>query len=308
MNPKAAEVLRGLEEAGFQGRIVPAQRIADVGVEIQSLKEKCLLDQEFYDIYISKYKYGLQDALPTAKSLIVVAVPTSALSLTFCYEGKKHRCLVPPTYANAVDIDKKVRSILERVLAEGNVLKALLPYKTLATRTGLARYGKNNIAYSEEFGSYHRLTGFFTEVDLETDHWQEMEVMTRCTDCNLCQRACPTGAIPKDRFLLMADRCLTFHNELPSERAFSSSIKPSFHHALLGCMRCQDACPMNRGNLGSVVEGDVYTEPETDYLLKGDYQNEDAEEIMEKLDRSGLDLTIFPRNLVALLAANRDRE
>jgi epoxyqueuosine reductase len=107
---------------------------------------------------------------------------------------------------------------------------------------------------------------------------------------------------------LRADRCLTFFNELPNDRAFPSSIRPSFHNALVGCMRCQDACPMDKGNAGSVVEGEAYSESETNYLLQGDYENEDAEEIMEKLDRSGLELTTFPRNLAVLLKSDLDRD
>ena len=249
MNPKAAEILRELESAGFRGRIIPAKRIADIGTDILSLKGKGLLDPEFYDVHMSKYRYDLEDIFPAARSLIVVAVPSNPVSLTFCHKGKEHRFLVPPTYVNAMDIDKKVRSILEKVLAEGGVLKAPSPLKTIAARTGLARYGKNNIAYSEGFGSYHRLTGFFTETDLETDHWQEIEVMEHCTDCELCLHACPTGAISGDRFLLRAERCLTFHNEMPNERAFPSSIKPTSHNSLVGCMRCQDACPINRENV-----------------------------------------------------------
>jgi hypothetical protein len=58
---------------------------------------------------------------------------------------------------------------------------------------------------------------------------------------------------------------------------------------------------MNEVNKGTVVEGEVYSEEETEYLLKGEFQNEAAEEIMEKLERSGLDLSIFPRNLVVLI-------
>ena len=63
---------------------------------------------------------------------------------------------------------------------------------------------------------------------------------------------------------------------------------------------------MNEVNKGSMVEGDVYTEEETEYLLKGEYQNDDAEEIMEKLERSGLDLSVFPRNLMVLLEQRHD--
>jgi epoxyqueuosine reductase len=301
MNPRAANVLRELNEAGLQGRIVPAQRVIDIGFDILSLNNEGLLDKKFFEMYLSKFKYGLPDSLPTARSLIIVAVPTTGLTLTFCHQGKEHRCVVPPTYANAGDIDKKVKSVLEKALVGGKVIKAILPFKTLAARTGLARYGKNNITYVEGHGSFHRLTGFFTDIDLETDHWQQREMLPQCQDCEKCLRACPTGAITRDRILVRADRCLTFHNELPGDRPFSSSIKRSVHHAIVGCMRCQEACPMNQANIGSMVEGDVYTEDETEYLLKGEYQNDDAEEIMEKLDRSGLDLSIFPRNLIVLL-------
>ncbi len=299
--------MRCLNQAGMQARIVPAKRAIDIGRDILSLKDEGQLDQELYDIYLSKYNYGLPDSLPTAKSLLVVAVPTSGLTITFNHHGKEHRCRVPPTYANAKEIDRKVKSILEAALPECRFVKAILPFKTLATRTGLARYGKNNITYAEDLGSFYRLTGFFSDGDMETDDWQPREVMAQCADCDLCLKACPTGAIGKDRFLIRADRCLTFLNELPSERAFPSRIKASVHNAIVGCMKCQDVCPMNRELLGSYVDGDVYSEEETDYLLKGDYQNDDAEEIMEKLDCSGLDLEIFPRNLAVLLKGKADR-
>jgi epoxyqueuosine reductase len=301
MNPRAAEVLRGLSEAGLQGRIVPAQRIIDIGYDILSLKNEGLLDKEFYDMYMSKYKYGLPESMPGAKSLIIIAVPTTGIRLTFMHKGRAYTCIVPPTYAHNVDIDKKVKTILEKALDGGRVVKGIFPFKTLAARTGLARYGKNNITYAEGCGSFHRLTSFYTEVDLETDHWQKKEVLSMCGDCELCLRACPTGAIKRDRFLLRADKCLTFHNEMPSERAFGAAIKLSAHNAIVGCMRCQEACPMNEANKGTMVDGEVYTEEETDYLLKGEFQNEGAEEIMEKLERSGLDLSIFPRNLIVLI-------
>ena len=307
MNPKAADVLHRLDKAGLQGRIVPIKRVKDVGSDILSLKDGDLLDQELYDMYLAKYRYAPPDSLPSALSLIIVAVPTTGTKVTFCHAGKEYRCTVPPTYADANIIDKKVRTLLEEALLECRVVKAIVPYKTLATRTGLAKYGRNNIAYAGNFGSFHRLTAFFTEADLETDQWQEREVMPECDDCDLCLKACPTGAIRKDRFLLEADRCLTFHNEMPGERAFPPRIKRSAHHAIVGCMRCQEACPMNRGHLGSFSEGGVFSEEETDYLLKGDYQNDDAEEIMEKLEVFGLDLSIFPRNLIALLGEHIDR-
>jgi epoxyqueuosine reductase len=307
MNPRAAEAMRCLNEAGMQARIVPAKRAKDVGCDVQSLKDDGLLNQELYDLYLSKYCYDAPDSLPTAKSLLIIAVPTTGTILTFHRHGKEHRFRVPPTYANAMGIDRQVRSILQEALPECKMVKAILPLKTLAARTGLAKYGRNNITYIEGLGSFYRLTGFFIDQDMETDDWQTREMMAECAECDLCLRACPTGAINKDRFLIKADRCLTFHNEMPSERAFPAKMRPNIHHAMVGCMRCQEACPKNSGHLDSFVEGDVFSEEETEYLLRGDYQNEDAEEVMEKLDCSGVDLEIFPRNLAILLDRKEDK-
>lgn len=299
--------MRRLNEAGMRARIVPVKRVVDIGADIQALKDEGLLNQEFFDLYMSKFSYETEVMPPTVKSLFIVAVPTSGITITFTHRGEELRCRVPPTYANVKDIDRKVRSILEAALPEGKVSKAILPYKTLASRSGLAKYGKNNITYVEDLGSFYRLTVFFTDMDMETDDWQSREVMAECSECDRCLRACPTGAIGKDRFLIRAERCLTFLNEMPSEKGFPARIGSSAHNAIVGCMRCQEVCPMDRDHLDSFVDGDVYTEEETDYLLQGDYQNEDAEEIMEKLDCSGLDLSLFPRNLKVLLESHNDK-
>jgi hypothetical protein len=50
-----------------------------------------------------------------------------------------------------------------------------------------------------------------------------------------------------------------------------------------------------------VVEGERFSEEDTRYLLDGKFDGTQGKEMLAKLERCGLDLTVFPRNLQALL-------
>jgi epoxyqueuosine reductase len=113
-------------------------------------------------------------------------------------------------------------------------------------------------------------------------------------------KACPTGAITADRFLLNGARCLTFHNERKGE--FLPWISPSWHNCLVGCLYCQKACPVNKDVFKSVKEGPVFSEKETAFILQGQAQNENsqsARQKLESLDMAGY-LPVLGRNLRAL--------
>jgi hypothetical protein len=66
-------------------------------------------------------------------------------------------------------------------------------------------------------------------------------------------------------------------------------------------MRCQRVCPYDRGVQGWAEVRGEFSEEETDYLLEGKFEGEPAAAMDEKLKRSGLELTLFPRNLEVLL-------
>jgi epoxyqueuosine reductase len=144
-----------------------------------------------------------------------------------------------------------------------------LPLKLLAVRSGLAEYGRSNIAFVEGMGSFLRLTAVFTDMPSIVDQWQMPRTMKSCQSCQLCQQACPTGAISTERFLLHAEKCLTYHNEKEAAIPFPDWIKPDWHNCLIGCIRCQTACPQNTSLLGKVGEAAEFTEQETKLLLQG---------------------------------------
>jgi len=299
----AKKMLKVLADGGYPARIVPVSRLEDIKRNVEGLREQGLLDPLLHETYLKGYSYQPPKEMPDARYIIILSVPTPQIEVRFHWKGREVKTIVPPTYANALSIVAKAKETLERSVEQGKgrFVLALFPYKTLAVRTGLASYGRNNISYVGKQGSFHRLTAFFTNLELGVDDWGERSVLPRCTKCTVCLKSCPTNAIDEDRFLLHAERCLTFLNEFPSDRPFPSSIRPSMHNAIVGCMRCQHVCPYNKEVRDWTVEGEEFSEKETGYLLKGEFVGDEAKEMETKLGMSGLDLSVFPRNLRALL-------
>lgn len=87
-------------------------------------------------------------------------------------KGRSLPVILPPTYADGDEIDGRVKGQLIRAMGNGRFrfCKTALPLKTLATRSGLASYGRNNITYVGKFGSFHRLTAFYTDYLFADDH------------------------------------------------------------------------------------------------------------------------------------------
>lgn len=261
----AAKVLSRLEESGCTARIILVKHVAELKQEIECNHSKGLIDDGVYRDYSYAFNFEVPEALNQARSIIVVASPVPAEQVTFTVNGRAFQTIIPPTYN--IDTDQQVSDCIASALKPKGyrLVAAPLPKKLLATRCGLARYGKNNITYVESMGSYHRLAAFYTDAPISEDHWQKPQVLDRCQTCTACVKKCPSGAIPSDRFLLHAEKCITFHNE--SERPFPEWIDPSWHNSLIGCMMCQDVCPENPKSVQRKVHVARFSEEETEQIL-----------------------------------------
>ncbi|UCE92189.1 MAG: hypothetical protein JSV90_03390 [Methanobacteriota archaeon] len=213
------------------------------------------------------------------------------------------RVVVPPTYFDAHKIIWRARNELKKAFYpdQYRLVRGALPVKLLAVRSGLARYGRNNITYIPRYGSFHRLTAFFSDYDSPIDYWRDKEALPLCAKCDECVKACPTGAIRKDRFLIRAEKCLTYLNERDARHEFPEWVDPSAHNSIIGCMRCQMACPYDKKAADRCEDRGEFSEEETAYLLRGEFSGEKAAKMERKLGSLGLSLSIFPRNLKALI-------
>lgn len=228
----ARQILSGLERKGCRGRIVSIQHIADLKEEIDLSHRQGLIDDLLYRERLTWFQFNFSEALPDARSIIITSAPQPQQKVTFQFQGRACDFTVPPTYSDHTDrlVEKAIMDVLGPL--DCHLYKARLPEKLLAVRSGLAKYGKNNIAYIEGLGYFHRLRVFLSDLPAVEDTWSESEMMEQCVKCSACIKKCPTNAILSDRFLIRAERCLTFHNERQAE--FPDWIDPAWHNCLIG--------------------------------------------------------------------------
>ncbi len=285
MNKYVEELFLRLRERGYQGRIVSVQHLSELEDEIEGWFYDGFFDEEFYRLRLSFFDFKPPMSLPDAKSIIVVAVPSPQTQVTFTFDGKKKKLILPPTYVAYQQTTNQTGEFLaEWFSKEGfRIAGTALPLKLLAVRSGLAEYGLNNITYVSGMGSMLQLVAFYSDLPFEEETWRESRVMKVCETCQACLRACPTGAISSDRFLLHAERCISFRNEMRGDVPFPSWIDPSWHNCLYGCLHCQRVCPVDKRFLNWVVPGEEFSQEETEMLLRGQLFNRLPALTLEKL-------------------------
>lgn len=307
----AKELLAGLEGRGFKARLVSVRRLADVGERIEGLHRQGQFDQGFYEERLAWFEFRPPGELPEAQSIVVATVPQKQIRLVLHWRGQEIAVVVPPTYLHWQATNKSVLDAVAELLSPHGfrAAAAALPVKTLVVHSGLGTYGRNNLTYVRDLGSFHRPVAVRTDLPVDAAPWQDARMLDGCEKCAACQRACPTGAIGQDRFLLHAERCLTFHNEKPGNVPFPEWVHPSWHECLVGCMYCQRVCPQNRAVLDQVEAGPVFTEEETELLLQGTAAGSMPTDTIAKLQAHDLVeyLDVMPRNLGALVARERIR-
>jgi epoxyqueuosine reductase len=290
-----------IEKQGFQGKIVSIVHLKELQKEIEVHRKKGLLDKELYDAYLASFDFECQRKLAGANSLIIISVPQPQVRIVFVRKDKSYPVIIPPTYNFSTD--DQVADLLEAHLGpQGYRLqKVRLPQKLLAVRSGLAQYGKNNITYVKGSGSFHRPVVFISDFPCEADSWGEPAVMGPCEKCSACAKACPTAAVGSDRFLLHAERCLTFLNERSQD--FPEWLSPAWHNSLVGCMICQKVCPPNKNVLKWTESGATFDNVETDLILNGVSEEQLPQETFEKLRKQGMMAyyDVLGRNLKTLI-------
>jgi epoxyqueuosine reductase len=290
-----------LRERGYQARTISVAHLPLLQKQIDEQRSQKLLDRQFFEERLSWVRFQVPESLSKAQSIIVAAVPRPQTRAVFTWNGVRRPLILPPTYTAYEGIMKQVQDLLAQLLSEKgySVTRTALPLKLLAARSGLVQYGRNNITYVSSMGSFLQLAAYYSDMPCEEDSWQEPTMMQACENCDLCRRACPTGAIPSDRFLLRAEFCISYHNEKKGDIPFPGWMDPSWHNCIEGCMRCQRACPVDEQFLNWVEDEEEFSEEETAMLLEGTSREKLPEETARKLAHLSIldDVDILPRNL-----------
>jgi len=292
-----------LKKYNYKAGIVPFNRLAELRREIEDWHQKKFIDETLYKSYLSDFNFNKAGSSFKPESVIIVAIPQPQYRLYFNIRNKCLPVIIPPTYVNSYKINQEVAALLNRFVAGTGFMVelAILPEKLLAVRSGLSKYGKNNISYIEGLGSFYQLEAFFSNVPCSDENWFDERELEKCSDCKICLKNCPTGAITTSRFLLRAEKCLTFLNE--GDEEFPAWIKPEFHNCLIGCIRCQIVCPYNRSVISWIEDIGEFSSEETEKLLSGLQPDSLPQSIIEKMSLIDFNrhLHRIPRNLRALI-------
>ena len=236
-----------------------------------------LSDNETYRYYLSYKKFAIPKALPDSKSLIILAISTRLMRVKFHLEGEIFDVIVPPPYYDdGLTFEEIENLIKDEIIKESGYeieeTRNQLFLKILAVRSGLAKYGRNNISYIKGMGSFFSLYAYYTNFKMPSDGWCNLELMELCQNCNYCLRSCPTNAIRESNFIIDAGRCISLYNEIDGE--IPKWVNPNSHHALMGCIQCQSHCPGNNEKLKNVGYFEDISNKETKMLLDGDFNSE----------------------------------
>jgi epoxyqueuosine reductase len=267
MKSPVADAIDRMSQQGFKAKTVSVTHLPELQENIDRLIRQGLIDESLQKSFLTRFRYDPSEVLLGAKSVFMVSIPLPITRVTFIWQGRTYRGDLAPGYFSKTEnirAGDTLSSVLET--AGYRSVNAELPLKTLAVRSGLAQYGRNNITYVPSFGSFQRLMAFYSDCPCDTDSWQELQSMKNCEKCNVCKEVCPTGSIRGDRFLIHAENCRTWSSV--DEQVVQEWIRNHWHNMLVGCILCQSACPVNKDQSGNIVMGPELTEEEATLIIQ----------------------------------------
>ena len=178
-----------------------------------------------------------------------------------------------------------------------------MPVKRLAVRGGLCEYGRNNITYCGDWGSFVRLGAYVSDMEPKDYIWRDVVSMASCENCCKCAANCPTKAISPNRFLINCEICLSNLNGADGQD-IPDWVPASVHNGLYGCYRCQEICPANKDCFEN-IDQIVFDEAETKIMLNSSSYADFPESIRKKLwhyEVPGAEFACIPRNLALMIS------
>lgn len=285
---------------GYRLQVIPIERLQDLKDGINKFKSDYELNSFQQWIVNQMYQLSPPETDFQIRSILLLALPHPSYAKVEFYQAGTRYQFRSHAMSDFGHANQYLKNMLEPAGYHIQLTQSL-PLKRLAASCGLAEYGRNNICYVEGMGSNVLFDAYYSDLPAEDIPWSVPKLSANCSGCNICIKACPTGAIRKDVFLINNERCLSAMNEMPDP--FPEWLPASVHHTLYDCLRCQEGCPMNREFQDSHIGPIIFDEEETNALLSGSSYESFGPSLQEKSDLLGMTqwLAAIPRNLRILM-------
>jgi epoxyqueuosine reductase len=175
--------------------------------------------------------------------------------------------------------------------------------REIAKKCGLGFYGKNTSLITKQYGSFVFLGEILTDIYIDRD----FEIIEDCGECELCIKACPTGALERP-YYLNAKKCLAYVGQKKTQ--LSEDEINNLGNRIYGCDTCQDVCPHNNVKEISAIS-EFYPE-EWNYKINEEYilnmSNKDFKEKFGKTSSGWRGKRILKRNLIIAMGNSKNKD
>ena len=180
---------------------------------------------------------------------LVLKLPRQAIQLLIDDEFRRYWKIFHNQIDILTDIVLKAESLIkdngydafaltmQRNECDMEKLLSKLPYKTLATTSGLGWIGRSALFVCEEYGSAVALSGILTDMPLDVG---QPITDSYCDDCEECQKACPVDAINPKKWNSRLNR-----SDIIDIEACSEYVIDQFKSGL-GCSKCLSNCRLTQ--------------------------------------------------------------
>ncbi len=163
-----------------------------------------------------------------------------------CFHGKvaelKEIALKGEKYIKNLGYDAFALT-MERNECDMEKLLSILPYKTIATKSGMGWIGRSALLVTPEYGSAITLCGILTDMPLEFD----IPITdSECDECENCQNACPVDAINPQKWNNQLNR-----KDIIDIESCSEYIIDQYKNGL-GCTKCMLECKITQEYLKKI--------------------------------------------------------
>jgi len=99
-----------------------------------------------------------------------------------------------------------VQKIADMIRENGYDCRALMTtgeikYPQLAVNAGLGNYSTYGVCVTPEVGTRLKYTAVLIDAELPLDNPRDFNIEEFCSRCRMCQKSCPSGAIPKEEIM-----------------------------------------------------------------------------------------------------------